>query len=308
MRHYLIGILLATALCAGVATRSVTGQQEGKPRHERVAKRSDIYCTGFISELSPRADLKIIGAERESTRRYFAQGDIVFLNKGRAAGVYPGALYYVIRPLGKFRHPFNEKKKLGYYVRELGMLRVIEVQEKTATAEITVSCDTMTFGDALRPYELYEGPAEQGGRPLNRFGEGSADTVGQIVLAPGFHEFLAENRIVHIDLGNRQGIQAGDRFTIFRKIGSSENILPYRDDRTSQNRHRGFGSDRYRGGDLSIDAVSEKPTDVFATRPEIPRKVLGELVVLKVENTAAVAMITRSLSEINIGDFIERAN
>jgi hypothetical protein len=34
--------------------------------------------------------------------------------------------------------------------------------------------------------------------------------------------------------------------------------------------------------------------------------VLGELVLLKVEKSTAVAVITRTNEEINIGDFIER--
>ena len=38
------------------------------------------------------------------------------------------------------------------------------------------------------------------------------------------------------------------------------------------------------------------------------RKVLGELVVLKVEKTASVAIITRTTAEVQIGDRIERSN
>jgi hypothetical protein len=48
--------------------------------------------------------------------------------------------------------------------------------------------------------------------------------------------------------------------------------------------------------------------DVLARRPPIPRKVLGELVVIKVEKNSSVAMITRTTSEVNIGDWVERAN
>jgi hypothetical protein len=43
-------------------------------------------------------------------------------------------------------------------------------------------------------------------------------------------------------------------------------------------------------------------------RPPLPRKVLGELVVLKVEKGASVALITRTTAEVQIGDMIERSN
>jgi hypothetical protein len=43
-------------------------------------------------------------------------------------------------------------------------------------------------------------------------------------------------------------------------------------------------------------------------RPPMPHKVLGELVVLKVEKTASVALITRTTAEVQIGDQIERSH
>jgi hypothetical protein len=47
---------------------------------------------------------------------------------------------------------------------------------------------------------------------------------------------------------------------------------------------------------------------VMRERPQLPRKVLGELVVLKTEKGNSVAMITRTTAEVQIGDMIERAN
>lgn len=291
-----------------LATASISlAQQQPNNRPDLVAKRADVYCTGFISELPPRSELQLVGAEKENIKHVFSQGDIVYLSKGGEQGVYPGALYYVIRPLGSFKHPFT-RKKLGTYVRELGMIRVIEVQDRTATAEIVVSCDSMTFGDLLKPYEAYLGPEARDGKPLNRYGEGTGDVTGQIVLSPGYHEYLGAHRVVHIDLGSRQGVQPGDHFTIFRKIDRGEGVTKIREDKIGYTRSSGFGSERYRGGEFSIEAEHRPEGKVVNSRPALPRKVLGELVVLKVENTAAVALITRSLAEINIGDLIERAN
>jgi hypothetical protein len=75
-----------------------------------------------------------------------------------------------------------------------------------------------------------------------------------------------------------------------------------------QEKSGGYGSDRYQGGDFSSMAPRIARKDVLHGRPALPRKVMGELIVLKVENTACIALITRTVSEVNIGDFVERVN
>jgi hypothetical protein len=290
------------------SSRSITaGQQSGAERNDPVARGTDIFCTGFIADMPPRTDLQIVGAEKENLKVTFAQGDVVFLNKGRGSGIQPGAVYYIIRPLGEIKHPFT-KKKMGHYVRELGSLRVLEVQDQTSTAEITLSCDTVEFGDLLTPYERKDGPDPRDPRPLPRYAEGSGGATGQIVLAPGFHENLSANRVVFIDIGDLQDVRAGDYFTIYRETGRREGITNVPQDKVVQNKSGGFGSDRFRGGDFSVQGTNQSRDDVLKSRPDVPRKVLGELIVLKVEKNTSVALITRTTAEVNIGDHVERSN
>jgi hypothetical protein len=291
----------------GSLTSSVVARQQSSEQSEPVAKRSDLYCTGFIADNPPRVDMQVVGAEKENQKVTFAQGDVVFLNRGRGAGVQPGAVYYIIRPVGMVNHPFK-KEKLGYLVREVGLLRVVEVGNETSTAEITVSCDTIEFGDVLKPYEEYAGPNVGEARPLPRFGEGSGGTTGQIVMAPGFHENLSANRVVYIDLGTRQDVRPGDVFTIYREIGAGEGITRTPRDKVVKNRSKGYSGDRFHGGEYSIQGTRVPLQQVMRERPQLPRKVLGELVVLKVEKGTSVAMITRTMAEVQIGDSIERSN
>ena len=303
-----LGCALAALLFVSLSQSTTAGQQQqSAEQNDPVVKGMDIYCTGFISDLPPRTDLQIVGAEKENIKVTFAQGDAVFLNKGRSSGIQPGAVYYIIRPLGEVKHPFT-KKKMGYYVRELGLLRVIEVQEQTSTAEITVSCDTVEFGDLLKPYEQYNGPGPRDARPLPRYGEGSGGTTGQIVMSPGYHENLSANRVVFIDIGGRQDVRPGDYFTIYRETGRREGITNVPQDKVVQDKNREFGSDRFRGGEFSVQGTHVSRDDVLKSRPDVPRKVLGELIVLKVEKSTSVALITRTTAEVNIGDHIERSN
>ena len=301
-----MGVALIIFLIGSLASSVAAGQQSSE-KSEPVAKRSDLYCTGFIADAPPKIDLQVVGAEKENLKVTFAQGDVVFLNRGRGAGVQPGSVYYIIRPVGEVNHPFT-KKKLGYLVRELGLLRVVEVGDRTSTAEITVSCDTIEFGDLLKPYEEYAGPNVGDSRPLPRFGEGSGGTTGQIVMAPGFHENLSANRVVYIDLGARQDVHPGDLFTIYREIGSTEGLTNPPKDKVVKRRSSGYGGDRFRGGEYSIQTTRVPQEQVLRERPPLPHKVLGELVVLKVEKGASVALITRTTAEVQIGDMIERSN
>ncbi|HSB10566.1 MAG TPA: hypothetical protein VLM38_13845 [Blastocatellia bacterium] len=296
---------LVAFLIGSLSASIVTGQQSSNQK-QPVASYSDIYCTGFISDVAPRVDLQVVGAEQENLKATFAQGDVVFLNRGRRAGIQPGAVYSIIRPLGEMNHPFT-KKRLGHLVREVGMLRVIEVGDQTSTAEITVSCDTVEFGDLLKPYEEIQGPNAGEARPLPRYGEGSGGTTGQIVMSPGFHENLSANRVVFIDLGTRQDVHPGDVFTIYREIGRREGLTNVPQDKIVKDRSSGYESERLRGGTHSIQGTRVSAEQVLRERPPLPRKVLGELVVIRTEKGTSVAMITRTTAEVQIGDMIERS-
>ena len=302
-----IRVAIVLTVLVFLAFFKTASAQQGPSKSEPVAREAGIYCTGYISEVSPRNDLQVVGAEKENEKDTYSQGDVVYLNKGREGGVQSGAVYYIIRPLGAVKHPFT-KKKVGYFVRELGMLRVTEVHDKTSVAEITVSCDSVEFGDVLKPYEAQVAPGGQDLRPLPRYSEGSSGLTGRIIMSPIAKEYLSANQLAFIDLGNRQGVRAGDHFTIYRRITRGEGVAKIAGDDIVQERSGGYGSKRFRGGDFSSSAPRIPRQDVRHARPTLPRKVMGELVVLKVENTACTVLITRTVSEVNIGDFVERMN
>src|SRR5262252_3586799 len=85
------------------------------------------HCTGYISQDMPSIKLQVVGGDRENMRLSFTERDVVFLNKGLEAGMREGAVFSIVRPMGVMTQPFN-KKKLGYYVKEVGTLKVTAVQ------------------------------------------------------------------------------------------------------------------------------------------------------------------------------------
>ena len=303
-----IRVAIALAAFLFLSFSKAAPAQQGPATRDPLVKEAGIYCTGYISEVKPRTDLLVVGGEKENENYGYYQGDVVYLNKGRAAGVLAGAVYYVTRPMGKVNHPFLKDTKVGFFVREVGMLQVIEVHEKTATAQITVSCDTIELGDVLRVYEASQSPSVKDAAPMPRYSEGDNGLIGRIIMSPNYREYVSANQLVFIDLGNRQGVRPGDLFTIYRPITRREGIVKTPNDDIVQERSGGYGSDRFKGGEFSSDSAHIPRDKLMHMRPSMPRKVMGELVVLKVENTAAVALVTRTTAEVNIGDFIERAN
>lgn len=274
----------------------------------KVVTGKDLYCAGFINSTPTPNNFQIVGAEQEDTRQQFAQGDIVYLNAGRSQGLEPEMLFAVVRPLGDFRSPFvhtSGQRNLGVFTRELGVLRITAVQEKTATARIIVSCEEMQFGDLLRAFEERRAQAENVSQPLPRYEPTSGQKAGRIVLQRDQKEMIAPRDVVYIDLGKDNGVNVGDRFTIYRQYPNDAKSVRFNDDDVTQRRSGGYQSDTYKGGTYSIDHPRVARQDVKNARPQLPHKIVGELVVISVQGKSATAIVTRTTQEVHPGDWIE---
>lgn len=299
-------------------TGNLVSAQEGEERRPiPIATGDRVYCAGFISDTNINYDMRIIGSSREADRTIYTTGMRTFINKGRADGIQVGDTYQIVRPRGAFYHPFKNAKTsfpsfskrgelLGYFTEEVGFVKVVGVQDKTSTIEITESCVEIRFGDALVKYEKPQLPELKPYSPIDPLAPTNDKTKGQIVGAKGTREFLSISDVVLLDIGQKVGIKVGDYFTIFRENGS-EVIQKFRDDEVSFKNSEG-GSDRYRGSNLSIEHPSIQKEKIRKLHPNstLPRTVVGELVVTRVEGNTAVAIITRNQGgEIFVGDNIE---
>lgn len=294
-------------------------KDEGPPR---VAGRTDLYCAGFIQYVPfPTPAVQIIGGDQEQEQRVYAEGDYVFINTGSRQGVSVGQTFSVVRPRGKLTSKFTRKKGyLGVFVRELGQLRVVEVKENVSVAFVEVSCELMLNGDLLQPSPQRLAPNERSEIALDRFADPSGKQNGRIVLARDSREMVSRNQIVYIDLGAEDNIKAGDYFTVYRPAGTGR-VTNLKNEEIAPAKHDGFESDSYAGGKYSMQSQRTKDytntpglyirDDAVTTheikrrRPRVPRKVLGELVILSVQTRTATAIITRVAQEVHTGDYVE---
>jgi hypothetical protein len=273
----------------------------------RVATGDDLYCAGYIRATAPTANIQIVGGEEENTIVHFGQGDVVYLNAGRGQNLRPGMLFSITRPMGKFRSPYQRVggKDLGVFVRELGVIRIMEVQPQTATARIIVSCGDVQLGDVLVAFEERSAPATDVSQPLPRYQLPSCLNPGRIVLQREQREYIGQRDVVYVDLGAENGVRAGDKFTIFRDKPDDANIFNYNDDDIAPRQSSDYQSDKFKGGKFSNDHPYEERQKVKNKRAPLPPKIVGELVIIKVQGKSATAIVTRTTQEVHTGDHIE---
>jgi hypothetical protein len=202
---------------------------------------TDIYCSGFIGAEDQEFPYQIVGSEAmalapavfgesytkpirtkygivNTTRNDLATSDIVYLDGGRNGGLEAGALFMMVQVKDIVHHPVTHKK-VGRFYRYLGLVRVLSVQEDTAIAEITESCNPAQVGAVLMPFVPEPVPLGRRSpmRPVNvpAANEVLADSAAIIHVDFGYVS-LGEGNVVFIDRGEVDDVTPGDIYTIYR--------------------------------------------------------------------------------------------
>ncbi|HZB43624.1 MAG TPA: hypothetical protein VE360_00200 [Pyrinomonadaceae bacterium] len=280
------------------------------------ARASEFACGGFIEQTAQAAAGQIVGSEQETERRSFSEGEMVFIDAGAQSGVRVGQEFMAVRPRGQFRSKFSRKTgALGVYTQEVGRLRVVRVRDRVSVAEVWTACSDLLVGDLLRPAQERPAPQARAEAALDRFAEPTGKQTGRLVLARDGREMVSRDDVVFVDLGAEDGVKVGDYLTVFRPEEQAE-FVHYRDENVA-NARRGFESEGRRGGRHSVQAQRVKDAGgpefgetvktpaIRRARPAVPRKVVGELVVLRVEGRTATAVVTRVAQEVHTGDAVE---
>lgn len=289
----------------------------------RVAGETALFCAGYIRYQRFGYTPEIVGGEEEQEQRTYANGDIVYLNAGSRKGIKEGQTYQIIRPRGDVKGVHRQKVGfLGTYVQDIGQLEVFKVREETSAAKITFACDQALLGDLIVDLPVRESPVQRAEGNLDRFADPSGKQVGRLMMAKDSREMVTRHDIVYIDLGGEDNVKAGDYLTIYRPLGTG-NITRVDNEELARNRATGFQSDRYRGGGISSEGSRAKDEtavvnakgryryrpittrEVKNARPDMPRKIIGEMVILEVQTRTATAIITRVVSEVHTGDWVE---
>lgn len=317
----LLTLVFTTNAQTPAPTPTVVVPDAEQPR--QAAGKSSLYCAGFIRyQRLPRMP-EIVGAEEEQEQRTYADGDVVYLNQGSSGGIKKGQTFQIIRPRGDVKGVHKQKfGYLGTYVQDIGQLQVFKVWENTAAAEITFTCDMALLGDLLTPLPDRVSPLQRPYENLDRFADPSGKQTGRVMMAKDSREMVTRNDIVYIDLGSEDQVNRGDYLTIYRPLGTG-NITRIDNEEIARGRATGFQSDRFRGGGFSNEASRAKDSTAFVNaegryryrpitskqvkrdRPLMPRKIVGEMVIIDIQTRTATAIITRVVGEVHTGDWVE---
>ncbi len=281
---YLQAAIILTTLLSSAAAHA----QVNPTRHVQ----DGVYCGGVISTEAPNRDTYVISGPESEIKNVFSQGNYVFINKGSAQGIKIGDEFLASRPESEpipvpwFKGQTTLMRAMGTYYPDLGRVKVVRVQEKTAIAEVILSCGFIQRGDILQPFSERPVPNFKPIEALDRFAPESGKAKATIVFTKNFGQLNGGGTVVYVNLGSAQGVKIGDYFRVFRyQSSSSENLYQYPD---TSYKLWGFGS---------------APRAYSAA--ELPRDVVGEGVVLRVGPNAATVMLTNAQRGIFAGDYVE---
>src|SRR5882672_1111776 len=264
---------------------------------------ADLYCGGFVSkDLVPNANFVAGGLESPNTTK-FANNDLVFLS---GSGYQTGQLYEIVRELQDpnryelFAGQHSMLKAMGQPYSELGRIRIVDTRGKMAMGHVEFSCEPMVPGDVAIPF--VEKPATAFHAPIHfdRFLPNNGKASGRIVLAKDFDLLLGTGSKVYINVGANQGVKVGD---YLRAVRSYEADL--RDPVDSLSFKASANEDTQRVPPSIEGHMFTKTKGPSIHVADMPRRAMGEIVVINVTPTTATGMVVFALEDVHVGDQVE---
>ena len=302
MRTSALRVLLpAIVACTVLAAQE---QPAAKPAAPRVARtnlvtkaeaptESDMYCSGYIAPQRVAATTFIAAGWDTPFQTRFSDRDLVYLTGG---SFEKGQKFQIIRPMRDtnryemYKGQNANIKALGTPYQEMGRVSVMEVQRGIGIAEVEFSCDGFTPGDIAVAWPDRPAPQFRRKVPFDQFAVPNGKLTGKIVMINEFDVTASSKSKVYLNVGSNQGVKPGDYFRSTRTYKAL-----YADE-----------SDGMSVKASIVEPLLDHPPVFAKTRAdELPRKSIGEMVVLFTTPTTTTAMITRSLEQVQIGDLVE---
>jgi hypothetical protein len=305
-------LLLATASWAQSTTdaNSAEAPQGTSPTSasfptERVQTPTyaDVYCAGFINkQMLPDANF-VAGGLQTPTTTHFTRGDMVYL---RGTGYSAGAEYEIVRALKDTNQyeifPGQKKllKETGQPYEEVGRVKIIDTRSKSAVAYIEYACDGIAPGDTAIPFAEKQIVAFHPPIHFDRFLPASGKLTGRVVMGKDFDSQLGTGRTLYINVGANQGVHVGD---FFRAVRSYEADL---NDPVDSLSFKAAIAEDTQAKTPSVDPrmFTKSNGPVIHVR-DLPRRAVGEIVIIGVTPTTATGMIVFSMENVNAGDVVE---
>jgi hypothetical protein len=264
---------------------------------------ADLYCAGFISkQILPDANYVAGGLETPSTTK-FTRGDVVYL---QGTGYSAGAEYEIVRALRDVNeyemYPGQKKllKETGQPYEEVGRIRIIDTRSRIAIARIEYACDGVNPGDTAIPFAEKLTVAFHIPVKFDLFLPSSSKLSGRIVMGKDFDSQLGTGHKVYLNVGANQGVKVGDYFRAVRTYDADLN-----DPVDSLSFKAAIAEDTQKKTPSVDPHMFTKGNGPVIHVRDLPRRSVGEIVIIGVTPTTATGMIVFSLEDVHAGDNVE---
>jgi hypothetical protein len=263
-----------TVIRAEEPQRALTTETAPQP----VAFESDIYCFGYLGDLSETFPVRVTGAENLAEQTDFITDDFLYISGGVDKGLKAGGEFWIVTPEQEVFHPMSGKS-MGRLYQYRGRAVIHSVEARAGIIRITTACTDIPIGSYLKPFEPLPIPLARKSPPLVLGDPPSGKPRGRIVFTRDGVVALGTGNVVIVDLGAASGLAPGDFVTIFRYAGGEEfGVRP-----------------------IGSYWVNLPPPEGVV----VPRTYLGEAAILVVGDRWAIARLTDAARLIQVGDEIE---
>lgn len=176
-----------------------------------------IACGPRASYEVPDARLTV-GGSLAGAKGVYAPWHRIVITAGSEDGLQAGQQFYVRRIVPPRQMP-SKGDKVVHAVATAGWVRIDEIQPRRSIATILHECDGISPGDFLEPFSVPTVPAS--------LPDGKADysQPGRVLFGAERQQLGGAGSMLLIDRGTNQGIQPGQRLTIFRGSEAGPNVI-----------------------------------------------------------------------------------
>jgi hypothetical protein len=189
-----------------------------------IGVEADVYCSGYLGEPVEVFPGAIVSAEKEKNQSFFMPGDIVYLDVGERDGVQAGMEFTIVRPQHTVNKWSSDIDVVGRIYLTPGRVRVVCAQEHSSIAEIFYGCGETQIGDFIVPFEPVPVPLVRRTQVATTCDVPNGKTIGHIVETRLSVTPVGTNSVVYLDLGEADGLNPGDFFTVFRPSVRAEGV------------------------------------------------------------------------------------
>lgn len=265
---------------------------------------ADIYCAGFINKQTlPDANYVMGGLQTPSTTK-FTRGDMIYL---QGTGYSAGAEFEIVRALRDVNeyemYPGQEKllKETGQAYEEVGRVKIIDTRSKTAIAQIEYACDGVNPGDTAIPFAEKISVNFHAPIKFDRFLPTANRLMGRIVMGKDFDSQMGTGHKLYINLGQNQGVHVGDYFRAVRSYDADLN-----DPVDSLSFKAAIAEDTQKKTPSVDPKMFTKSNGPVIHVRDLPRRSVGEIVIIGVTPTTSTGMIVFSPEDVHAGDTVEK--